>query len=58
MPETTPTAASAHLVTHTHGRQVGTHLHEPALAHLQRRDPLSDDVNALVLTINQLERPI
>jgi len=29
-----------------------------ALAHLQRRDPLSDDVNALVLTINQLERPI
>jgi hypothetical protein len=29
-----------------------------ALAHLQRRDPLSPDVNALVLTINQLERPL
>lgn len=58
MAETTPTAASAHLVTHNHGRTVDTHLHEPAPAHLQRRDPLSDDVNALVLTINQLERPI
>lgn len=32
MPETTPTAASAHLITHNHGRTVDTHLHEPAPA--------------------------
>lgn len=29
-----------------------------ALAHLQRRDPCSPDVPALVLTINQLEKPL
>jgi len=29
-----------------------------ALAQLQRRDPLHADVNALVLTINELERPL
>lgn len=34
MPETTPTAASAHLVTHEHGRAVDTHLHEPAPARM------------------------
>lgn len=34
MPETTPTAASAHLVTHEHGRAIDTHLHEPAPARM------------------------
>lgn len=40
MPNTTPTAASAHLVTHEHGRAVDTHLHEPAPARRPARDPM------------------
>lgn len=40
MPETTPTAASAHLVTHNHGRTVDTHLHEPAPARGPRDLPV------------------
>lgn len=40
MPETTPTAANAHLVTHNHGRTVDTHLHEPAPAPCPRDLPV------------------
>lgn len=53
MPNTTPTAASAHLVTHNHGRSVDTHLHEPAPARGPRDLPVPTmgcDDDAIELT--------